>query len=447
MTGHGKSAPDVDQPGQGLELQRWWWAVAAVAICAFLLANDAARLPNFNPDESRWISRAHYLADLADPFGPTWDDQYMTRGQPPLGSYMMGLALVFQGRDLETNSPWDFAIPWEENIAAGMKPVPEDLAAGRRASALLVAATSLAVIVLANVFVSAPWAIAAGAIYAVHPFTTYIGSIAMADALFGLLIALAAVTAARYGRHPSLSRAALVGVLLGLGGATKLSPLAVAVGLSLLLLGVAAYRALAERDSAAAAKAAASGTVIVVAAAVTFVAVYPYLWQNPIENTRRLIEFRSVEMAAQAADWPVMAVPTRWDALRRAGTNFFERFNLAARGLTVAGLGPAPAAIRGIEVGLAVIGLGVLAVAAIRAGPFSPRMTVAAVLLGQAAVTILGMRSEFDRYHLPIALLGVVALVVVMEWLGRRGRRLYRFVYSGPRLKAGGGNHVDRNQE
>jgi hypothetical protein len=447
MTGHGELAPKPGEPNQGIELRRLWWAVAAVAICAFLLANDAARLPNFNPDESRWISRAHYLADLADPFGPTWDDQYMTRGQPPLGSYAMGLALVLQGRDLETNRPWDFAIPWEENIAAGMKPVPEDLAAGRRASALLVAATSLAVIVLANVFVSAPWAIMAGAIYAVHPFTTYIGSIAMADALFGLLIALAAVAAAGYGRHPSLPRAALVGVLLGLGGATKLSPLAVAVGLCVLLLGVAAYRYLAERDSASALRTAASGAVILVAAAVAFVAAYPYLWQNPIENTRRLIEFRTVEMAAQASDWPVMAVPSRWEAVQRSGVNFFERFNVADRGFTVAGLGSASGPVRAIEVGVAVIGLGALAVAAMRAGPFSPRMAVAAVLMGQAAVTILGMRSEFDRYHLPIALLGVVALAAGLEWLARGGRRLYQFVSAGSRLEAVGVSHVDRYQK
>src|SRR4051812_14539722 len=56
-------------------------AVLAVALLAFALADAAARWPNFNPDESRWLSRAHYIAALSDPFGPTWADQYMTRGQ------------------------------------------------------------------------------------------------------------------------------------------------------------------------------------------------------------------------------------------------------------------------------------------------------------------------------------------------------------------------------
>ena len=75
-------------------------AVLIVAVVAFALADAAARWPNFNPDESRWLSRAHYVAALADPFGPTWGDQYMTRGQPPLGSYAMGIGLLAQGRDL-----------------------------------------------------------------------------------------------------------------------------------------------------------------------------------------------------------------------------------------------------------------------------------------------------------------------------------------------------------
>src|SRR5215218_6698071 len=167
-------------------------AVLIVAVVAFAPADAAARWPNFNPDESRWLSRAHYVAALAEPFGPTWVDQNMTRGQPPLGSYAMGIGLLAQGRDLQTNAPWDFSLTWEQNNALGHKPVPGDLAAGRRTSAALVALTAVALVEVARVYLSMPWAIGAGALFAVHPFTSYIGSIAMSDALFGLLIALAA---------------------------------------------------------------------------------------------------------------------------------------------------------------------------------------------------------------------------------------------------------------
>ncbi|MCC7022278.1 MAG: hypothetical protein IT338_05600, partial [Thermomicrobiales bacterium] len=265
-----------------------------IALLAFALANAASATTGFNPDESRWISRAHYLADLRDPFGPTWDDQYMTRGQPPLGSYAMGAALLLQGRDLETNPPWDFSLPWEENIAVGNRPSPDDLAAGRRASAVLVALTSLTIIGIARVFVAMPWALLAGLLIAVHPFTTYIGSIAMADAIFGLLIALAALAAASLARRPGWPRAVLLGALLGLGGATKLSPLATALGLA--LAGAALFAAALVRgrpDVRQARRFATLGLLVLVTALALFVAVYPYLWLDPLGRTRILFEFRS----------------------------------------------------------------------------------------------------------------------------------------------------------
>jgi hypothetical protein len=394
--------------------------VLIVAVLAFVLADAAARWPNFNPDESRWLSRARYVAALADPFGPTWADQYMTRGQPPLGSYAMGIGLLAQGRDLETNAPWDFSLTWEENIALGHKPVPEDLAAGRRTSAALVALTALALIGVARVYLATPWAIAAGALFAIHPFTIYIGSIAMSDALFGLLIALAAWAAAAFGRRPSWGRAILVGVLLGLGGATKLSPLAVAAGQGLagvLVFAVATIRRrrFAPREAAYAVR----GIAIGVAALLTFIMSYPYLWPDPIAHTRQLFAFRVEEMAAQSTDWPVMAVPNRVEALRRVNLNFTERYNLAGSVISLLGGPTTPALVRQVEFVIPVLGVVLMAGLALRDGPYSPSALVLAVLGGQVLVTILGMRSEFDRYHVPMAVFGAVAAAVALEWLTR----------------------------
>ena len=400
-------------------------AVLGVALLAFALADMAARWPNFNPDESRWISRAHYVAALADPFGPTWDDQYMTRGQPPLGSYAMGIGLLAQGRDLETNAPWDFSRTWAQNIALGHKPVPEDLAAGRRTSAVLVALTAVALIGVARVYLTMPWAIGAGALFAIHPFTIYIGSLATSDALFGLLIALSAWAAAAFARRPSWRRAVLVGVLLGLGGATKLSPLAVAAGLSaagVLTFAVAVIRR--RRFMPDEAAYAVRGIVIAVAALLTFIASYPYLWPDPIAHTRHLFAFRVEEMAAQSSDWPVMAVPSRAEALRRVNVNFTERYNLSASLIALLG-GPRTASVvRQVEFLIPLLGLVLMAGRAVRDGPYSPRALALAVLGGQVLVTILGMRSEFDRYHVPMALLGAVAAAVTLEWLTWRALSL-----------------------
>jgi 4-amino-4-deoxy-L-arabinose transferase-like glycosyltransferase len=395
-------------------------AVLVVAALGFALADAAARLPNFNPDESRWLSRAHYVAALADPFGRTWADQYMTRGQPPLGSYAMGIGLLAHGRDLETNAPWDFSLTWEQNIVLGHKPVPEDLAAGRRTSAALVALTAVALINVARIYLTVPWAIAAGALFAVHPFTVYIGSIAMSDALFGLLIALAAWAAASFARNPSWGRAVLLGVLLGLGGATKLSPLAVAAGLSAAGVLIFAITMIRRRIAPQEATYAAKGVVIGTAALLVFVASYPYLWPNPIAHTRHLFAFRVEEMAAQSSDWPVMAVPNRVEALRRVNLNFTERYNLSASVISRLG-GPTSAPlVRQLEFLIPVLGIVLMAGRAVRDGPYSPRALVLAVLGGQVLVTILGMRSEFDRYHVPMVILGAVAAAVALEWLARR---------------------------
>jgi hypothetical protein len=393
-------------------------AIAAVVAIAFLLADAAALGPNFNPDESRWLSRAHYLADLADPLGPTWADRYMTRGQPPLGSYAMGLALLIQGRDLETNPPWDFSLPWEENITLGYKPIPEDLAAGRRASAALVALTALAVNFVARSFVTTPWAIAAGGLYAVHPFTVYIGSIAMSDALFGFLIALSALAAAALARRPGWRRAIVLGALLGLGGATKLSPLFIAVGLSAAGVATCVVAGLRlQRFPHREARYAVLGLIVAVAAMTTFIASYPYLWPDPIGRMRHLFAFRAEEMATQASDWPVMAVPTRREALRRVAVNFTERYSFTSSLATSLGTHGAMVPLRAIELTIPTAGIAIMAGIAARDGPYSPRMLVLAVLGAQTLITILAMRSEFDRYHVPMAILGAMAAAVALRWL------------------------------
>jgi hypothetical protein len=403
-------------------------ACACVAAAAFVLALAAGRASHFNPDESRWISRSHYLADLTNPWSPTWDDQYMTRGQPPLGSYAMGLALLLQGRDLHTNPPWDFALSWEVNVAIGNKPAPADLAAGRAASAALTAMTALAVIAVAHNFASIRWAIVAGALYAIHPFSIYIGSIAMADALFGLLIIVAAAAAAALARRPGQGRALTLGIVLGLGAATKLSPLAVAGGLTLAIALIAAVSAFRQRCFSAAHRARTAEALLVGAAAIaTFMAIYPYLWPDPIGRTQRLFSFRTEEMAAQAADWPVMAVPNRLEALRRVHANFGDRYNLSDALATWAGFGPTPDWVRQLEIVVAIFGVAILIARALRAGLLSPPAFALAVIGGQVAVTILGMRSEFDRYHLPMALLGVIAAAAALECLTSNAvRRLPR---------------------
>jgi hypothetical protein len=259
----------------------------------------------------------------------------------------------------------------------------------------------------------------------------------LSDALFGLSIALAAWAAAALARRPTPARAILLGALLGLGAATKLSPLVVAAGISaggVLICAVHAVRR--RRLIAGDAAPAVTGLLVGSAAVMTFVASYPYLWPDPIDRTRNLFAFRAEEMAAQSSDWQVMAVPNRVEALRRVNVNFTERFSLAGTAIGWLGGHPAPPLVRQAEFLIPVAGVLIMAGMAIRDGPLSPRFLALAVLGGQVLVTILGMRSEFDRYHLPMALLGAIAAAVALEWL-TRGALMVRRAKDQPAISSG----------
>ncbi len=397
-------------------------------IVALALVNALLHVPHtgFNPDESRWISRAHYLSALADPFGPVWRDSYRTRGQPPVGSYVTGLGLLLQGRDLDTNGPWNFTwhddAGWQKNIARGNMPDQADLAAARRFSALLIALSAGCVWAIGRHVTTSAGAFLGGVAYALHPFPAYLGSLATSDASFTLLVALATLCAARLAEKPTILRGLALGVALGLGAGNKLSPLLAsiplgALGCWLLFLDWQSRRDI-PRDRL--------GWLLAATPLITtavFLGCYPYFWPDPVDRTRNLFAFRVREMRAQATDWPVMAVPTRFEALRRVAENFTQRYSiLGAVGMALEpllGKRPAPPPLEMIA---ALGGIAVWWTSALRQGLRSPATLAFVTLGGQVAVTILGMRSEFDRYHAPMALLGAIALGALAGWAWPRLR-------------------------
>lgn len=391
----------------------------------------------FHPDESRWLHRAVFAGELRHPLGTFWDDEVTMRVQPPLGSYLMGVGLLVQGRDLDTNGAWNFRHGRLWNIVNGNMPSDGDLEAGRRTNAVVGGLTAVVLYVIGRLLMGRVAGAAAGLFFASHPLSILMSSQALSDALLTLLVALAALIAVLLAERPTWPRAVSLGVVLGLGAATKLSPFLVALPLAalgmLLLVRARGRRARAGERERARADARLGWRLLPLPliAAATFIAVFPYLWSDPVGRTRELVTFRTQEMANQGDIWENLAVDSRTEALRRVGITLGDRFSttgwIASRLARVIGLSWHPS---GIDLPLALVGLELLAFLAIVRGLRASPTVLAVVLGSQAGAIVLGMRADFARYHLPLVLAAAVGVGFTIDCLWQVGKRLARFEWS-----------------
>jgi 4-amino-4-deoxy-L-arabinose transferase-like glycosyltransferase len=400
----------------------------------------------FHPDESRWLNRAHYLEDVLDPFGPTWNDQYLTRGQPPVGSYVMGAGLLAQGRDLDTNRAWDYRRSGEWNVANGTYPTQDDLHTGRMTNVFLGAVAVAVVFLAVRLLSNTVGGIVAAAILTFHPLQAWHNRLALADTTLTLTLAALILALVLLMRRPSWFRALAVGVLIGLGGANKFTPMALAfvvAGVGGLLLLWTLWRNARERIPGSRWYSIIPGANHLswmllsapVVAGATFVAVYPYLWTNPIDNTLKLLDFRQNEMDVQARLYPQFAVETTGEAVRKTWTSLADRWSATEWVLTWANMDELAAVLSPLDLVLAMVGFALLAVVSAQLPLKSGHLIVALVLLAQVATIVLAMRTDFERYYLPIVLatavfagagVGLVSQTIWHLATSRQGRPVSR---------------------
>lgn len=386
-----------------------------VFVIAFLHFNSGVTTTAFHPDESRWINRAHYLEDLLDPFGTTWNDQYLTRGQPPMGSYVMGAGLLAQGRDLDTNRAWEYRRSGEWNVQNGMYPTQDDLHTGRRTNAFLgalaVAVTFLAVRLLSNT----AGGLVGAAVLTFHPLQAWHNRLALADTTLTLTLAALVLTLILLVRRPGWFKALAVGILIGLGGANKLTPMALAfviAGAGGVLLLWAIWRNAQLRLDGEPWYRLIPGIQHLswmlisapIVAGATFVAIYPYLWTNPISNTLRVLDFRQNEMDVQARLYPQFAVETTGEAIQKTWTSLADRWSATEWLLRQVGLDRLATALSPLDLVLAMIGVVLVAILAAQMPFRSGHLLVGLILIVQVATIVLAMRTDFERYYLPIVL-------------------------------------------
>ncbi|MFN8590171.1 MAG: phospholipid carrier-dependent glycosyltransferase [Thermomicrobiales bacterium] len=391
----------------------------------------AVATTEFHRDEARWVHRARFIAELQHPLSDYWRESELTIGQPPLGSYLMGLGLLAQGRDLETNGYYSFFHDYAWNQRHGNTPDEADLAAARRTNSVVGALIAASVFLIATVLVNPVAGIAASLLFVPHPLSIYLSSLAGSDALVTLTVAWAVLLAMALATRPTWPRAIALGIILGLGGSAKLSPMAVAFPLAAagLVLLVQARRtaspsAAHDRDL---------GWRLLVQPAVagaTFVASYPFLWPNPVGRTLALLRFRAAEMHNQGVIWAELNVNGPIDALGRIGNWLGDVDSVTGAGIGVLahalGVDWTP---QGGDLLLALAGALVLLALAIQRG-LGSRWALATLVLGsEVGLVVLGMRADFARYLLPVlmanAVCGGIAVGALWQALWVRfGRRV-----------------------
>lgn len=392
--------------------------MALLFLLSLSLNGDKVDVTPFHPDESRWLHRSFYVEELLDPFGETWQDYYLTRGQPPLGSYMMGIGQLVQDRPLRPNLAWDFFFDRERgwNETAGAMPSLDDLRAGRRTSGFVGALVVAAVYLLGRLLTNRIGGLAGGFFLAYHPLHIHIGSQALSDQLLNLLLTLTFLAAFFFAKRPTWGWAIALGVLFGLGGAAKLSPLllslpAAALGLYFLVTSGVLKRA---RKRSGLDRRALKLMVQPAIAFAAFVVAYPYLWVAPLQHTYNLFKFRVDEMEAQGMVNDRNRVENSWIALDRIGNRIGEQWQTSAGpvaalneryGLTLDPFGLDPM--------LAMIGLILLGVLTFRHGIRSSHTFVLLLVLAESGAIVLGLRSDLYRYQLPLVLVETICISVL----------------------------------
>lgn len=361
-----------------------------------------------HPDESRWLNRAYYARDLADPFGPTWQDYVTTRGQPPLGSVVMGLGLMIQGKPVDSVNVWDFAYARDWNTRMGAMPSDDIREAGRRTNAFIGALVVASAYILGRLLTNRTGGSLAAFFLAFHPLHIMLSTQALSDQTLALLLMLIFLAGWGFAKQPTWTRAILLGALLGLGGSVKLTPLL----LSGPLAAFGVLRLLLDRDRTSR-NYAIKLLVQPIVAFIVFVLSYPYLWSEPIRRTWNLYAFRASEMGSQSSAWPQAAVDGPINALGRFG-NYLTNSASTSRRLTrfFAEKFDLDTIPPGIDYIPAVAGLVILLWWVGKRGFWTPSAMVALLMGAEAGTLIFGMKTDFYRYHLPIVVIMAVCIGV-----------------------------------
>jgi len=308
--------------------------------CLYLRGIDQV---DFHRDESQWIANSAYLEAALDPdfiqpewittnqLSPglkawflsrvptglgsleppndTWGTYYWTLTQPPVARYIIAIGRRLCGYTAQDlNTPWKFRSSESENLAAGSIPARGLLRSARATMAVLSIASGMILFTLVSASAgrTAGWIFIV--LYAGSPYLLIHLRRAMGDPslLFFTCLAMLTGMLALQTWEKTQERAwplfwlALTGFCAGLAGASKLNGLGLAgAGVALGWLIALHPKGFATRSDRLTFAFAAS-LVVMMTTAITFIAVNPFLYPNPLARTRAMFMLRISEMSNQS---------------------------------------------------------------------------------------------------------------------------------------------------
>ena len=307
-------------------MARWTRWAELVLILGLLIGFFVKNIQyvNFEGDESQWIKTSHVLGSFlrGDFSSPAWDVSYWTLTHPPLPRYIIGIGRRVGGFRLkDLNTHWRFNLTTEENIALGAMPSPGLLWWSRMPMAILAAVSAVLLFFLTSRAAGRVAGYVLLLLFVLNDYLVAVLSRAMGDSPLVLFILLAAVAGyqalnswqreALDGRirqktlHPTLLWFAVMGVFCGLAAGAKLN------GGSVLLAGFGLcvlFPVIRKRFARLKYQGAVSACMLVFSAAVTFVALNPFLYPNPLDRTTMMVQHRLEEMSAQQRAWPHISI-------------------------------------------------------------------------------------------------------------------------------------------
>ncbi|MFN8522485.1 MAG: glycosyltransferase family 39 protein [Chloroflexota bacterium] len=412
-------------------------ALLVLSLVVFIRAADTVR---FHGDESEWINSGKYFRYLfldGTTSGEVWRPAFITRDQPPMGRYVIGLVVWSTGRD---PAAVNRSYAWNKDLAAneqeGRVPGPDLLIPVRHAMAALGALSVVGLYVAGRVLEGPLTGSVAALLVTFSPLVQQNFSQARTESLLALFtviaLALVLITARRFAATGVIPRAGwLIGPLLGLALATKLTA-------GLAILGTTVYgivsclnRSLA--DATEGGRKALWTVAVGIFAAGVFIASNPFLWPDPVSRTTSMLDQQKEIMVEQGTQFggAVKLQPAErlWLVIQRTfARNATHAFDAGLPSGSPPVLQstfldlPTPGGIS-LELILALLGFGALTWRGIQDWSNGSRHGAANALLWWIVAYFGGISGnlslDWPRYYVPTAFLGSLLVGLAVATLTR----------------------------